>query len=73
MIWYSSKNSNRVFSEMPGNTSQLEEVMCSPHNRRGFMCGECIDGYGPAIFSPTVNCVSCTGTFQVIMLLLYMC
>ena len=57
---YISDNGSRHLSEMPGNTSQLEEVMCSPHNRRGFMCGECIDGHGPAVFSPTMNCVNCS-------------
>ena len=57
---YISDNGSRHSSEMPGNTSQLEEVMCSPHNRTGFMCGECIDGHGPAVFSPTMNCVNCS-------------
>ena len=57
---YISENGSRHSSEMPGNTSQLEEVMCSPHNRTGFMCGECIDGHGPAVFSPTMNCVNCS-------------
>ena len=38
--------------------------MCSPHNRRGFMCGECIDGYDPAVSSPTTICVKCTSGFS---------
>ena len=64
LIWYISKNGSTHYSEMPGNTSQLEEVMCSPHNRRGFMCGECIDGFGPAVFSVTMDCKNCTGAFS---------
>ena len=60
VLLYIPDNGSRVFSEMPRNTSQLEEVMCSPHNRTGFMCGECINGYGPAVFSPTMNCVNCS-------------
>ena len=60
LFLYTYKNSSRASSEMPGNISQLEEAMCSPHNRRGFMCGECIDGYGPAVFSPTMKCVNCS-------------
>ena len=60
VLFYIPYNGSRVFSEMPENTSQLEEVMCSPHNRRGFMCGECINGHGPAVFSPTMNCVNCS-------------
>ena len=60
LLLYTTKNGSRYYSKMPQNSSQLEEVMCSPHNRRGFMCGECIDGYGPANVSPMLNCVNCT-------------
>ena len=42
---------NRMYSEMPSNASQLDEVMCGPYNRRGLLCGECEEGYGPAVYS----------------------
>ncbi|CAI8026065.1 hypothetical protein GBAR_LOCUS15031 [Geodia barretti] len=32
-------NTNRWYSEMPSNASQLDEVMCGPYNRRGFLWG----------------------------------
>ena len=38
-------------SEMPSNASQLDKMMCFPYNRRGLLCGECKDGYGPAVYS----------------------
>ena len=64
LFLYISENGSRVFSKMPGNTSQLEEVMCSPHNRKGFVCSDCIDGYGPAVFSLAFNCAKCTGALS---------
>ena len=30
--------------------SQLDEVMCGPYGGRGFLCGECEDDYGLAVF-----------------------
>ena len=48
---HTDNNTNRLYSEMPSNASQLDEVMCGPYNRRGLLCGECKDGYGPAVYS----------------------
>ena len=53
-------NSNRRFSEMPSNASQFEEVMCGPYNRRGLLCGECKEGYGPAVYSVDIKCTNCS-------------
>jgi hypothetical protein len=36
---------DRMYSEMPSNTSQLDEVMCGPYNRRGLLCGECKESH----------------------------
>ena len=51
---------NRLYSEMPSNASQLDEVMCGPYNRRGLLCGECKDGYGPAVYSLSLKCTDCS-------------
>ena len=72
LFLYTFKNSSRQFSEMPGNPSQLEEVMCSPYNTRGFLCGECIDRYGPAIFSLSMNCVNCSRSMSRYGILVYL-
>ncbi|CAI8009090.1 hypothetical protein GBAR_LOCUS6154 [Geodia barretti] len=53
-------SSNRMYSEMPSNASQLDEVMCGPYNRRGLLCGECKDGYGPAVYSFDQKCAKCS-------------
>ena len=35
--------------QLPQNLSQLNDFMCGPLNRKGFVCSECADGFGPAV------------------------
>ena len=67
-------NTNRMLSEMPRNPELLNSVMCEHYNRKGLLCGECIEGFGPAIYSYDPKCVSCsqmsTGSALVLYLLL---
>ena len=53
-------NTNRLFSEMPGDPDMLDDVMCGPYNRKGLLCGECFDGFGPAIYSLDLQCANCS-------------
>ena len=39
--------------------SGLNEHICGPQNRTGEVCGECAEGYGPALNSETYDCVIC--------------
>ena len=34
---------------LPKKISRLNEYMCGPLNRKGHLCGECSDGYGPSM------------------------
>ena len=63
--------SNRMYSEMPGNASQLDEVMCGPYNRRGLLCGECKEGYGPAVYSLDQKCAKCSSPWSKYVISLY--
>ena len=65
-------NTNRMYSEMPSNDSQLEEVMCGPYNRRGLLCGECKDGYGPAVYSFDLKCADCSSLWSRYAISLYL-
>ena len=56
---------------MPSNASQLDEVMCGPYNRRGLLCGECKDGYGPAYYSFDLKCANCSSLKSGITISLY--
>ena len=57
---HTENNTNRMYSELPSDPDRLNEVMCGPYNRKGLLCGECIDGYGPAVFSPYKKCENCS-------------
>jgi hypothetical protein len=63
-------NTNRWYSEMPSNASQLDEVMCGPYNRRGFLCGECKEGYGLAPFG--LKCANCSSPWSAYAIYLYL-
>ena len=62
----------RMYSVMPSNASQLDEVMCGPYNRRGLLCGECKDGYGPAVYSFDMTCANCSSLWSRYAISLYL-
>ena len=45
---------------LPRNLSQLNDYMCGPLNRKGHLCSECADGFGPSVTSFRYRCVKCT-------------
>ena len=51
------------FIELPSNISELNDYMCGSANRKGFLCSECIDGFGPSATSPKFKCMNCSNTF----------
>ena len=53
-------NTNRMYSELPSDPDLLNEVMCGPYNRKGLLCGECLNGSGPGVFSPYKKCENCS-------------
>ena len=53
-------STDRKYSELPNDPSHFDEVMCGPYNRKGFLCGECVDGFGPAVYSLDLKCANCT-------------
>ena len=57
---YKVNNTNRLYSKLPADPELLEEVMCGSYNRRGFQCSECIEGYGPGVYTLDRTCVDCS-------------
>ena len=66
---------------IPLNTSgsAFNSLSCGEYNWRGTQCRQCIDGYGPALFSDDIFCADCSKCkhlwalillFQLIMLTL---
>ena len=59
---YNTTSVNYVFYiQLPSNVSVLNMSMCGPLNREGTLCGKCIDGYGIALYSYTLECSKCWG------------
>ena len=52
--WY------EVYSVIPSNLSQLEQTVCGFINRTGQLCGQCVEGYSPPVYSYYPQCVKCT-------------
>ncbi len=55
---YNSVLRNDALYEIGTNT--INNVTCGPYNRRGVMCGECIEGHGLPVYSYSLSCVECT-------------
>ena len=68
---YKANNSDRLFSELPFDPELLEDAMCGTYNRKGFQCAECIDGYGPAVYSLDRACADCSKSSVVSGICLY--
>ena len=48
---------NRVYTLMPSDSRDLNETVCAPNNRQGFLCEDCVPGFGPTAYSP--KCMDC--------------
>ena len=57
---HTENNTDRIFSELPSDPDLLNDTMCGPYNRKGLLCGRCIDGYGPAVYSLDMKCANCS-------------
>ena len=49
------------YIQMPSNVSEFTKFMCGPLNRKGPLCRTCIQGYGTALYSYTLECSKCWG------------
>ena len=47
------------FIRLPDNLSELNDYMCGPMNRKGLLCKDCIDGFGPSVTSLGYKCSNC--------------
>ena len=60
----------RAYFTLPSNVSYLNDTMCTKYNRKGFLCGKCMDSLGIAINSLHAKCVECSTLFAAGMYLL---
>ena len=47
------------YYSLPSNITQLNEV-CTDFHRDGQLCGKCMDGFAPPVYSYISSCVNCT-------------
>ena len=62
------------YVQLPENISTLNDYMCGPLNRRGRVCSECVDGFGPAVMSvgSHIRCSNCTNAWYGVPLYLFL-
>ena len=56
--------------KLPDNTSELNDYICGPMNRKGFLCKDCIDGFAVSFTSMGHKCSNCTDAWYGIPLYL---
>ena len=68
---YNITESGKV--QLPGNISMLNDYICSPLNRKGYMCRDCIEEYGPTMIVSMCNdnvCYKCSESWHSIVIFL---
>ena len=60
------------YISLPGNLSELNDYMCGPLNRKGVICSECVDGFGPSVTSAGHAYSNCTGAWYGVPLYLFL-
>lgn len=53
---------DNLFYRIDFEISTLTEEICGPLNRKGLLCSECYEGYGPAVYAFGNKCVKCHGS-----------
>ena len=54
---------DKKFILLPISLSELNDYMCGPLNRKGRVCRQCVDGYGPSVISDKSKCTKCTNSW----------
>ena len=57
---------------LPENISELNHFMCGPLSRKGYLCSDCIDGFGPSmsLIEHPNHCYECSGNHWGVMIYL---
>ena len=57
---YHTKRTKRYYHVLTNDTAKLNNALCGSYNRKGLMCGKCIKGFGPAVYSANFQCANCS-------------
>ena len=58
------ENANYSHFFLPNNSKDLQELICGSKHRQDTLCGRCSDGHGPAVNSPTYECINCANPLR---------
>ena len=58
-IYKCTKHISHGYYPLPCRVSELQNFTCDDLNRRGHLCGECMDGYAIPVYSYDLHCVKC--------------
>ena len=67
---HNTSKSHPGFITLPDNISELNEYMCGPLNRKGLVCSECVDDFGPSVTFFGYSCSDCSSAWYSIPLYL---
>ena len=51
--------SDTIYHLLPGNVSQLDDMMCRPLNKTGTLCGRCLPDHYSLAYSFNMTCIPC--------------
>lgn len=71
-LTYRENNTNRMWSRLTSDPDELELAMCGYYKREGFLCQECIIGYGLPVYSSQKQCVNCSTLSQPVRVVLFL-
>ena len=57
---YNSYESVKSYRSLPSNVTELNRAMCGLTGRTGQLCGQCMEGHSPPVYSYYPQCVNCT-------------
>ena len=49
-----------AYHSLPSNVTELDRAMCGVTGRTGQLCGQCMEGHSPPVYSYYPQCVNCT-------------
>lgn len=58
--WKETPNCPSFNKLQTNDTMELNQVLCSDLNRKGQLCGRCIEGYAPQAYSYSLECIPCS-------------
>ena len=61
---YKTLHLTSIYTSLPRDPSELNDVVCSPLNREGLVCSECKPGHGPSVFTNNLQCYKCSGMYH---------